>query len=149
MLDFCAIFLQTPTPTATQSDTLATVSALAPYVVPAMGMGVFQYLLNRRKAMREQMLEDRAYNKDYVQRLLEDRQGQIDRLQTENESLETKCDRCEREREQLRIDLARVESHLQSANASLMAIHRQYGDKISLSILIDPSQDSSTHPPAP
>ncbi len=148
MLDFCAILLQAPAPAApaaTQADTLAAVSAVAPYVVPAMGMGVFQYLLNRRKALREQMLEDREYNKDYVQRLLEDRQVQIDRLQAENESLEAKCDRCEREREQLRIDLTRVESHLRSANASLMAIHRQYGDKISLNVLLDPP----THPPAP
>lgn len=149
MLDFCAIFLQTPAPAAPNADILATVSALAPYIVPAMGMGVFQYLLNRRKALREQMLEDREYNKDYVARLLEDRQGQIDRLQAENESLESKCDGCEREREQLRIALARVESQLQTANASLMAIHRHYGDKISLSFFPDPTQIPPNHPPAP
>ncbi len=145
MIDLCAILLQTPAAPQSNSDAIAAISAMAPYLVPAMGMGFFQYLLSRRKAVRDQMIEDREFNKDYIGKLLADRQGQIDRLQAENEALEAKCDQCERDRESLRISLTRVESQLESARVALAAIHRQYGDQISLTHFIDPSQ----LPPAP
>ncbi len=133
-----------------QADVLGVIEKLAPYILPILGMGVFEYVQNRRKAKREQTLEDREYDRDFIQRLLDDRAKTIASLEKRNEELEQECDLCKNDREQLKVQLAKVESRLQSASATLLELHRRFGDQISTSWFhADPPKPPPPRPPKP
>ena len=59
MLEIGAIFIGNAPTGAAQTDVVGLVTAIAPYVVPFLGMGLFEYLQNRQKSKRERVLEDR------------------------------------------------------------------------------------------
>jgi len=133
MVDLSAIFSASAPTCAAQTDVVGLVTAIAPYVVPFLGMGLFEYLQNRQKSKRERVLEDREYDRDFIQRLLDDRAQQIWHLEERNRQLEAECDLCQSDRESLKVELAKVESHLEQTQLVLSALHRQFGDQISLS----------------
>lgn len=133
MADLSTIFLGNTPPSAIQIDPVTLMTAVTSLVAAFSGIGIFDWWVKWEKSKQERRREDREYDRDFIQRLLDDRAQQIRQLEERNRQLEAECDLCQSDRESLKVELAKVESHLEQTQLVLSALHRQFGDQISLS----------------